>query len=133
VVRDRGSIVLGWLVRVTLCLAVLAVIGFEALSIGVTHVAVQDIATESADAAQTAWAEDHNPASAYRAAQDYAQTQGATIPPRTFVVRQDGSMHFVVHKTASTLVLYRIHPLAHWADVTYPVDVAALTDSGSLP
>jgi hypothetical protein len=133
VVHDRGSIVMGWLLRVALTLALLAVVGFELLSIAVTHVAVTDIGAQSADAAQTSWSEAHDVTAAYEAAEAYAESQGATIARHSFGVNSDGSMRFVVRKTAPTLVLSHIKQLAKWAVVTTPVDVPPLQDTGVAP
>jgi hypothetical protein len=133
VTDDRGSIVMGWLFRVTVTLAVLAVVGFELLSIAVTHVNVTDIGAQSADAAQTSWAEQHSVTAAYDAAAAAAESEGATIPRRSFAVNPDGSMRFVVRKTAPTLVLAHIQPLAKWAVVTTPVDVPPLQATGVSP
>jgi hypothetical protein len=133
VTRDRGSIVLGWLARLTLTLAVLGLIGFELLSVAVTHVTVQDIGSQSADAAQTSFSQLQDIPRAYQAAEDYAESQGATIPRRSFQVNLDGSMRFEVRKTASTLVLHYIKPLATWAVVSYPVDVPPLEETGVSP
>lgn len=131
--RDRGSIVVGWLVRLTLTLGLLGLIGFELLSIAVTHVTVQDIGSQSADAAQTSWAQVHSIPQAYAAAEEYARSQGATIPHNSFAVNADGSMRFVVRKVATTLVVGHIHPLSKWAVVTYPVDVPPTEGSGVSP
>jgi hypothetical protein len=131
--QDTGSIVLGWLARVTLALAAMGLVGFELLSVGVTHVTVADIGNGSADAAQTAYAIQRNAATAYTAAEAFAKESGAHIPKRSFTVNPDGSMQFTVVKTAPTLVLRRIGPLAHLAVVEYSVDAPSLESSGTSP
>jgi len=133
VTHESGSIVVGWLARITLVLAGLGLVGFELLSIAVAHVTVQDIAAQSAEAAQATWADSGNPALAYQAAAAAAESSGASIPKRSFVVNSDGSMTFVVDKTATTLVVYRIGPLAHLAHIRYAYDAASLESTGATP
>ncbi len=131
--RDAGSIVLGWLTKLTLTLAVVGLVGFEVLSIVVTHVTLRDVGTTAADAALTDFRERHDGQTSYEAAAAYAESQGATIPKRSFILNADGSVSFELRKTATTIVLYRIGPLAHYADVVVPIDQESIESTGSLP
>jgi hypothetical protein len=133
VTSESGSIVLGWLTRITVVLAALGLVGFELLSVAVTRVSAHDIAVQSADAAQSSWAGAKNPALDYQAAAASAESSGASIPRRSFVVNSDGSMRFVVDKTATTLVLYRIGPLAHLAHIRYTYVAQSLESTGATP
>lgn len=128
---DRGGIVLGWLARITITLSLLGLAGFEVLSIAVTHVTIQDIGSQSADAALTSLQQQQTPQQAYQAAAAVAEGQGATIPARSFRVNTDGTVSFQLHKTAPTLVLYRISLLRKYAEVTWPVTAGPLAGSGT--
>jgi len=58
VAPDAGDVILSWLTRVVLVIAVTAVVGFDGLSIAVAHVSAQDDANSAAVAAATAWVSD---------------------------------------------------------------------------
>ncbi|MFZ0322748.1 MAG: hypothetical protein WAN48_01295 [Actinomycetes bacterium] len=131
--RDSGSIVLGWLTRVTVTLGLLAIVGFEVLSIAVTNVSLQDVGATAADDALSDFQQHHDPVAAYNAAAAYAESQGATIPKKTFMLNVDGSVNFDVRKTAPTLVLFRIKPLAHYAEIVVPINAEPIGSTGSLP
>jgi len=128
-----GNIVLGWLTRIAVVLSLLGLVAFEVLSIAVTNVSLQDVGAASADAALTEYSQHHNAATAYEAAAAYAESQGATIPKRSFIMNPDGSVGFEVRKTAPTLVIYRIGPLAKFAKVVVSIDSAPVESTGSLP
>jgi hypothetical protein len=130
---ERGSIVLGWLTRLTLMLTFLGLIAFEVLSIVVTRVQIQDDGFTIGQAAISSYQQHGNPALALAAAQEAADEASATVKPKTFVVHPDGSVSFELMKTARTLLLYRVDHLAGYAEVTQPVLVEPLEQSGAFP
>jgi hypothetical protein len=118
--RDRGDIVVGWLVRVVASVAVVGVILFDAISIGTAEMSVTDQASTAARAASTDWLSHHDQQSAFDAAWESATQANAlnTVDTHTFRVEQNGTVHLTVERTAPTLVLRLLGPLSHWADVT---------------
>jgi hypothetical protein len=129
---DSGSIVFGWLSRVTLTLALLGLIGFEVLSVAVTHINVEDIGQTTGDRALTAYNDTGDPYLAYVAAAEYAEGQGAELPRKTFQV-DEKSVSFELHKTAPTLLLYRWDKSAGLAEVDVTIYAEPFVISDSQP
>ena len=86
---DSGSIVFGWLGRLTLTLTVLGLICFEVLSIVVTRVGLEDVGQTAGDRALTVYSETNNPTTAYLAADQYASSQGASLVKKSFTVSEE--------------------------------------------
>jgi hypothetical protein len=129
---DSGSIVFGWLGRLTLTLTVLGLVCFEVLSIVVTHVGLEDVGQTAGDRALTEFANTGNTATAFLAADEYATSQGAELVKKTFTVSND-AVSFDLKKTAPTLLLYRFEATADFAEVTTTVYAEPFVQSGSSP
>lgn len=133
VAPDDGSIVLGWLARLTITLTLLGVIGFEVLSIVVARVSIQNYGQEAAQAAITSYQQNHDPALALAAAQVVADQNGAKIAKRSFRVAPDGAVSFDISNTATTLVLYRVDRLSSLADVETTIYEEPFEQAGQQP
>lgn len=129
---DTGSIVFGWLGRLTLTLALIGIIGFEVLSIAVTQVSVADAGTTAADRALTVYSETHDINAAYLSADQYLASQGVTLVKKSFEV-SDESVTFDVKKTAPTLLLYRWDRVAGYAEVSTTIYEEPFVQSGASP
>lgn len=114
---DTGSIVFGWLGRLTLILALVGVIGFEVLSIAVTTVGVADIGATAGSRALDVYTESHDPNAAFLAADQYASSQGADLVKKSFRI-DDQAVTFEIKKTAPTLLLYRWDRTAGYAEIS---------------
>ncbi len=109
---DGGSIVLGWLIKVTLVLGVLAMLAFDGISLVRTEFTAADHANSAASTAADVYAQTHDVQKAYDAALALAIPQSETIDTNTFTVRPtDGHVLLTLHREAQTLWLYRIGPL----------------------
>jgi len=117
---DNGSIVVGWLVKLAVVLAVLGVIGFDAISVGAGHLAASDDANQAAQAAAVDWRSNHNVQSAYDAAVESLPSTSESILTRSFTIGADGSVHLMLRRTITTLVMYKIGPLKKYTVVTTP-------------
>jgi hypothetical protein len=117
---DRGDIVVGWLVRVMVSVAVVGVLLFDVISVGAAKMSVTDQASTAARAASDNWLNHHDQQAAFDAAwQAATQANPAnTVDTHGFRVEQNGTVHLTVDRTAPTLVLHLVGPLRHWADVT---------------
>jgi hypothetical protein len=133
VALDDGSIVLGWLARLTITLTLLGIVGFEVLSIVVARVSIQNYGQEAAQAAITSYQQYHDPALAYAAAQVVADQNGAKIARRSFRMAPDGAVSFDISNTATTLVLYRVDRLASLADVETTIYEEPFEQAGQQP
>ena len=104
-----GDIIVSWLVRLVLTLAVLALVVFEAGSIAYAHLYADDAADELARAGTVAYRSSGSLSAAQDAAEDVADSRGVELV--TF--ERDGATLVVeVERTAQTLVLHRIPALS---------------------
>ncbi len=124
--RDRGDIVLGWLVRVTVGLAVLGLAVFDGLSIGSSRLAVQDTGVSAARVAARAWDEGHDVQRAYAAATAAAREDDPhnEVPPASFRITADGGISLLVRREAPTVVVHRVPWTAGWSRVEATVSRA---------
>ncbi len=111
---DRGDVVVGWFTKIAIILALVGLVGFEATSIGVTHVSTQDLAKAAAREGSREWQQSHDVQRAYDAAEIRALEDKGTIKPAEFIVAQDGSVTVTVEREASSMVLYRISATKKW-------------------
>ncbi len=121
---DRGDVVLGWLTRLTVVLALVGLVGFDLVSVGVGRLQAEDRAQGAAREAVRAYADTADVQRAYEAALadlDGVDAVADTIAPATFVVSSDGSVTLTLTHTATTLVLDRIGPARQWATSTATV------------
>jgi hypothetical protein len=120
--NERGDIVLGWITKLVVGFALAGVVLFDAMSVGTTMSTVADQGSTAARQASETWSSTRNLQKAYLAAQATATESNAlnVIDPKTFRVDPDGTIHLKISRTATTLVLYRIGPLKHFADVEQP-------------
>jgi len=114
---DAGGIVIGWLTKLIVSLAVFAVIVFDGLAVGVGALHATDDANSAADAASAAYHSDPNVQLAYEAAETWATQHGEQALTSGFQVDPDGRVHLTLIKHVTTLLLYRIGPLAHYTFV----------------
>jgi hypothetical protein len=113
---DRGDIVLGWLTKIVLTLALLGVVLFDGVALGAGRVQAQDRATIAARAAATSFAQDRDVQRAYDAA--LGTLEGSvvdTIDPTTFTVGREGDVTLVLVHRSTTLVVEKVGPLRDWA------------------
>ena len=118
---DRGDIVLGWMTRVVSVLAVLGVLGFDAVSLASARFTAEDHAQTAAREAAATWAQSHVLQTAYDAALAEVLESGDTIDAASFAATPEGSVTLTLRRTAPTLVLERIPPLREWATMTATV------------
>jgi hypothetical protein len=119
-VDDRGGIVLGWLTRLAVGLALFGVLLFDVISVISTEATVSDQGSFAAREASVTWAQSHNLQSAYDTAVKSAIEQNPlnVVATKGFTVDPDGTVHLVISREATTLVLYRWSRTADWAEVT---------------
>lgn len=117
--RDGGDIVLGWLVKITLTLAVVAVCLFDAISVAVAHVRATDDATEAATAASEIWQRSgsRDLQGAYEAAFRLAGGRDEQVPTTSFRIDPDGTVHLRLLARAPTLLIHRVPPIARLGHV----------------
>ncbi len=116
---ERGDVVLGWFAKVGGVIAVLAVVGFDGISVATTRLAVEDDAGTAALAASETWQGGHGVRASLISAE---QTAGSANPanvvdPKGFLIDADGTAHVTVRREAVTLVIKRVGAIRGWARV----------------
>lgn len=118
---DRGDIVLGWLTKVVAVLAVLGVLGFDAISLGAARFQAEDHAQLAARAAAESYRTGKDLQAAYDAAVAEIVEYGDSIDPQTFTVAPDGTVTLTLLRVAPTMVIEKIGPARDWASMTTTV------------
>jgi len=118
--NDRGGIVLGWLTKLTVALALVGIVLFDAISVGSTAATVADQGTYAAHEASATWDQTKDLQQTYDAAVAAATEQNPqnVVSPKQFTVDPDGTVHLVVSRVAPTLILSRWDRTATWAHVS---------------
>jgi hypothetical protein len=116
--RERGDIILGWLTRIVVSMAVVGVVGFDGLSIGVAHVSAADDANSAARSASEAWLDTHTAQAALAAAQSTAAEHQETVLPASMRIAADGTVQLEIERSATTLIVRHVHALRSWTTVT---------------
>lgn len=114
---DRGDIVLGWLTRLTVVLAVLGTLSFDGISLVVARFTAADLAADASAAAAASWRATPDVQRAYDAAL-VTVGPGDRIDPASFSVGTDGAVTLSVTTEAATLVLEKVGPLRRFAEAT---------------
>ena len=110
---DAGDIVLGWLTRVVVALALLGLVAFDGISIVSSRISLEDVGDQAARSASDTWERTHDIQAALKSAQDTATEANAetTVVPTSLSVDPDGTAHLTVTKVALTVVAHHIPAL----------------------
>lgn len=114
--------VLGWLTRLTIVLALVGVVGYDAIALGVAQLSTVDAANTAAAAAVDSYRQ-HPDVTAASAAAQTALPAGDEVVGGSFTVTPAGGVGLKVHKHVETLVVRYLPRVKMWAEVT--VDGAA--------
>ena len=118
--HDRGGIVLGWLTKLTVVLGLVGIMLFDAISIASTTASVSDAGSYAAREASSTWDSTKNLQQTYLTAAAAAAEQNPenVVSTKNFTVDPDGTVHLVITREASTLILFRWSRTAEWAHVS---------------
>lgn len=108
--------VIGWLTKLALVLAVLGVLLFDSASLVIGRVSVADHADNAAQAAADSWRQQHSYQAALLAAQSAAGTD--EVVPNSLVIAADGGTTVVLHHDVQTLVVQHVPQLHDLTTVT---------------
>jgi len=118
---DRGDIVLGWLTKLTVALAVVGLVGFDAVALGATRFQAEDHAQTAARAAVASWSADKDLQKAYDAALAEVAADGDTLDAEAFSVAPDGAVTLRLRREVPTLLIEKVPQLHSWTEVTRTV------------
>lgn len=108
--QQDGDIISRWLLQLVLVMAVVAFVGYEAVTIAVNHLSLDEDARQVAAATRTAYRAGRDIDDAAEAGMATAAEQGIEVGD--VVAAEDGSsLTFELEKQASTLALHRIDRL----------------------
>lgn len=118
---ERGDIVLSWLTKLVVFFALAGVVLFDAISVGATHSSVADQGSYAAHQASETWETTKDLQKAYLTASAIATEANSlnVVDPDSFAIDPDGRVHLTISRTATTVILYRVGPLKHWAHVEH--------------
>ena len=109
--RDEGAIVLGWLTKVVLVLAVLGFLSYDGIAIVSANISAADRANTLASEAADDMRAMRDVNKAYAAISAEAAQNGDTIEPQDFRVGSDGHVTLVLRREATSLWMSHIGPL----------------------
>jgi hypothetical protein len=105
---DNGSIVIGWLTKLAVAIAIVGLTLFDTLSIGAARLGGKDDANTAAEAAAQDYRSSHNVDQAYQAALETLPSDTESIPAKTFVIQSDGTVTLILDRKVNTLVARHI-------------------------
>ena len=111
---ERGGIVIGWILKLILSLAIFGVVAFEVGAIVVAKVTIETVAGDALEEAVDAYRPSTDLDAAQKAAQAEAERNGAILESFDY---NSGSteMTITVSKEAKTLFVHRIGFTESWA------------------
>ena len=109
--------VINWLTKLVVVLAILGVLGFDGIAVGVGHFDASDDATSAAQAAATSWRQGHDYATAEKAAVDSLSSSDVFVP-KSLVIAPDGTARIQVVRKVTTLVFQVIPGVKNWTKQT---------------
>lgn len=100
--------VVGWLAKIVVVLAIISVIGYDTVTAIQDQVTARDQAGTAADAGRDSYQASHNVQTAYQAALTAAKAANPadTITPANFVVAHDGTVTLTLTRPIHTLVAH---------------------------
>ena len=118
--RDRGDLVLGWLIKLSVTLGVIGLLLFDGVSIVVAKVGVQDDASLAAREASDAADRGADVQGAYDAAVEALADQASpsVVETSTFTIGPDATATVTTTRTASTFFLKHIGLLDEWVQAS---------------
>jgi hypothetical protein len=125
---DHGTIVLGWLTKLTVGLAVAGALFFDTFSLMATQLGAQDQAVTASATAARAWQDTGDIQATYdRASATIDPGTTAEIDVNTFRIDPDGTAVVTITRTAPTFVLKHVPPLRKFIEATATADSKPLT------
>lgn len=118
---ESGGIITGWLIQLLIFLAVLSFVAYEAISVVVTNVSLDDTAREVARATRDEYRVARSIEVATATAVEVAAVRDARVLE---VTEEDGDLIVELQRDAPTFVIHRIEPLQNLAKVTTSARVA---------
>jgi hypothetical protein len=115
---DQGRILIGQLTKLTLALAVIAVLFLDGLAVGAARVSVETESDTAARAAALEWGKSRNVQKSYDAAAAAVADQGISIKTEDYEVDPEaGTLTLTAQRDSTTYVAHR---MSFFDDLTQP-------------
>lgn len=125
---DSGGIVVGWLAKIVLVMAILGVLLYDIVAISYGRVAASDDARSIAQVATEALVVNHAPAkNALILAEQQADSRGVAVGKGDIVIAKNGAVTVRVHRSVATLITHHIGPLAQYSEIVEVYSTPPLT------
>ncbi len=108
---DTGDIVLSWLTKTVVIIAIFGLVLFDAIAVAVGRMNTTDAAGEVALAGSEAWHLHPDVQTAYNAAEAAAESRGGEVLPSDFTVDTSGTVRLRLRRQVTTLLMHRVGPL----------------------
>lgn len=113
--QESGAIIAGWLVKLTIALVVIFVVGYDAIAITYNNVSTaEDARLVAREAADAKFLKRSTNAQAVAAAEARADAAGVELNPEDVVFYPDGSVEVTVSSSIDTILVQHIGPIAEW-------------------
>ena len=112
-----GAIVVGWLTKLVLALAVIGFLAYDGVSIVTANVSASDRANTLASEAADDVRQSHDINKSYATIQAEAASTGDTIAPKDFRVASNGEVTIVLQRQARSLWMDHISALKHFLTI----------------
>lgn len=123
--NDRGYIVVRWLIRIVVVIALLGVVVYEGASVGFARVNADEAGRKALEDAGFRFRDTNNIRIAEDAARSHVEQKGAELVSYSADARA-GTSSITVRKRASTLFIHKIGPLRKYT-------VQEVTKTSTLP
>jgi len=110
-------VVIGWLTRIAIALAVVFVVGYDGIALTASRLGAVDDANQAASDAAASWHGSHNVQAAAAAAAAVLPAS-ETLIPTSVVIATDGSVQLQVHRVTATLIAKQIPGVNNWVAFT---------------
>lgn len=124
---DVGAVVVSSLVKTLFWIALLGLVGYDLISIGVTQMAVRNDAQQAALIATDTLRSSKSVSAAYAAVVEYARKNGDTVVPSGFSTGPHDSVTVELRRTARTFIAVHLPRVSQ-----YTVGEASATASDPL-
>jgi Tfp pilus assembly protein PilX len=123
---DRGAILITSLLKFVVIVAIVGVIGLDAISLTTTQVRLHSAVQEAAQVGHDAYANSHSSPTTVQQVDLYAKRHGYTVPANGIVIAADGTVTVTLAAKAQTIAAHYLSALNKYVD---PQATATATNS----
>jgi hypothetical protein len=117
---EQGFFMVGWFVKIAIFAALIGVLAFDGIAVGLGHSRLTAAADDAATAAASSYGPNKSVANAYLSAVAAAQADGATLAPTQLTFAGD-TVTVTLHTTIHTFFLGHLPDTQSWTSPTVVV------------